>query len=617
MLNKLPTYLRTVYKLGLKNVFYVMWYRSITKVLFRKIYFPQKIQKVSGPIFLPSSSLKTISDKQKSNIIESANLILEGNFKYYAYHNIHVGKKPNWFLNPFNGYTFKNNFMHWSKIADFDDKIGDIKNIWEMSRFNWIGTLVQAYAITSDNKYLRRLNEWLIDWLENNPPNTGPNWKCGQEASIRVMNLILGQEILKSNKVTDEMNDFLEIHIDRILPTTFYAKAQNNNHGLSEGCALFLGGYFLWKNKKEKKYYFAYQKGSKLIEDQIQNLVLNDGTFAQYSIVYHRMILDLLSVLELFRREWGIQPFSESFYEKVNSAVEWFSEMIDLSTGKAPNMGGNDGTYLFNYDNKDYRDFRPSLVLVSSIFNIPIDDIIQIDHTLVNIFSLPYDFVKSGKKISKKYPEGGYVRLERDGGRAIIRIPQFNFRPQHSDALHIDIWQNGINWIRDAGSFSYALNNQELDVFSGTQGHSTVQFDNRNQMPRISRFLYGDWLKPSYLKFSYADNSVSSDYIDGEKAYHSRKICEIKNGWQVVDNISGVFNSAVVRWILRPGIWKANGYLIQCGNTSIKTSSDKIHAFKLISGKESLVYMKHTPVPILYIKFVEESTIRTDILFSK
>ena len=189
--------------------------------------------------------------------------------------------------------------------------------------------------------------------MEKNPPNTGPNWKCGQEASIRVLNLILGQEILNSNTITNNLKDYLQIHMDRIIPTRFYANAQNNNHGLSEGCALFLAGYFLWKNKKGKKYYIIYQKGLKLVEDRVQKLILDDGTFSQYSIVYHRMTLDLLSAIELLRKKWNLDPFSKTFYEKINLGIEWYSSMIDPNSGDAPNMGGNDGTYLFNYDQKE------------------------------------------------------------------------------------------------------------------------------------------------------------------------------------------------------------------------------------------------------------------------
>ena len=71
--------------------------------------------------------------------------------------------------------------------------------------------------------------------------NIGPNWKCGQEASIRIINLIVANEILGVKEETDSFINLLKIHIDRIAPTTFYAKAQDNNHGISEGIALYLG----------------------------------------------------------------------------------------------------------------------------------------------------------------------------------------------------------------------------------------------------------------------------------------------------------------------------------------------------------------------------------------
>ena len=92
----------------------------------------------------------------------------------------------------------------------------------------------------------------------------------------------------------------LETHLDRIAATTFYAEAQSNNHILSESIALLLGGYLLNKNNKKRKYHRFYQNGRKLIQRNIGKLILEDGCFAQYSIVYHRMILDLVCVVEIF-----------------------------------------------------------------------------------------------------------------------------------------------------------------------------------------------------------------------------------------------------------------------------------------------------------------------------
>ena len=63
---------------------------------------------------------------------------------------------------------------------------------------DWLIAFAQR-ARNGDQEALDQLNLWLSDWLQENPPYLGHNWKCGQEASIRVIHLacaalILGQD---------------------------------------------------------------------------------------------------------------------------------------------------------------------------------------------------------------------------------------------------------------------------------------------------------------------------------------------------------------------------------------------------------------------------------------
>ena len=608
-------YFRTVKKLGYFNVLSVIVYRVFIRSFIAKLVFSQKKKKIFTQAFFQDSNENKTSLLKNGVILQNADSILDGNILYYSYHLLNVGQTPNWFINPFNGETYKGTDQNWTKLNDFDSKLGDIKNVWELSRFNWLGTLVIAYKITQNITYLDKMNQWVQDWIEKNPQNTGPNWKCGQEASIRAINILLANEIIGSGQVPNDLNELLSIHLDRIEPTTFYAKAQDNNHGLSEGVALYLLGHFLWKKTNKHKYLSLHRKGLCLVENRVDKLIMDDGTFSQYSIVYHRMVLDLLSLLELLRQRWGIDSFSEIFYIKCNLAIEWYSEMIDLDMGNAPNMGANDGTYLFNYDQKDYRDFRPSLVLASSVFNIPIDDSFQVDHCLQTIFSLPSNFIKKEKKLSKQYSAGGYIRLERDRGKAIIRVPKYKFRPPHSDALHIDVWQDGINWIRDSGSFSYALPINEQASFSGTKGHSTIQFNGQDQMPKISRFLFGNWLEPSHILFDNKKNIMSAGYKDQNGNSHIRKVKEIGKGWEIIDDIRGDFQFAELQWILKPGKWNVNKKSVSHRIISIEFESNQNFELKLSESYESLHYMNKTIVPILEITFQINTMLKTNILF--
>ena len=91
--------------------------------------------------------------------------------------------------------------------------------------------------------------------------------------------------------------------------------------------------------------------------------------------------------------------------------------------------------------------------------------------------------------------DGGWVTLHAPEGRswACVRFPNFRFRPSHADALHFDLWSGGVNLVRDAGSFGYAATEPWQSYFPGTSAHSTVEFDGRDQMPRIGSFLFGSW----------------------------------------------------------------------------------------------------------------------------
>ena len=55
-----------------------------------------------------------------------------------------------WHLNPKSNYVYDKN-IHWSEINDFSEEQGDIKYVWENSRFNFITTLIKYDHILKQN----------------------------------------------------------------------------------------------------------------------------------------------------------------------------------------------------------------------------------------------------------------------------------------------------------------------------------------------------------------------------------------------------------------------------------------------------------------------------------
>ena len=213
--------------------------------------------------------------------------------------------------------------------------------------------------------------------------------------------------------------------------------------------------------------------------------------------------------------------------------------------------------------------------------------------------------------------DGGYAVLRNGPGFALLRLPVYRFRPGHADALHLDIWHEGINWCRDAGSYSYNTEPELLNYFPGTRAHNTVAFDDRDQMPRLGRFLFGAWLRPDELEWRPDEGFVRSGYTDYRGARHVREVKRHEHGWQVIDTISGFTKKAVIRWHLAKADWKLEGTVLSCDKVELAVSSPERFALRLVEMPESLHYLQKQLVPVLEIRCHTAGMVITTITFKE
>lgn len=594
--SRLRTLFRTALALGPINICRVALYRlSLKSRVARvcRINFPPP----SGPFFKHQPSCRSF--KPVSSWRNRAHY-----FGWYT-EPLPEDSPPDWHRNPFSGIRFRKTGSPWWRIPDFDPEFGDIKTIWEPSRFDWVLAMAQR-GICGETEELDRLNNWLEDWIRHNPPYLGPNWKCGQEASIRVMHLSMAALIACQEKSPcSGLLDLVEAHLVRIAPTIHYAVAQDNNHGTSEAAALFIGGSWLaYAGRMQGKRW--ERLGRNWLENRVCRLIEPDGSFSQYSTNYHRVMLDTLCMAEVWRQNLGREKFSAAWFERAGAAARWLAAFTDPKTGGAPNLGANDGAWLLPLTDTDYRDFKPSVQLGTVLFagrrayteKGPWDEPVR----WLGV-GLPDAAVEPEK--SKLFNDGGYAVLRRGGASAMMRFPRFRFRPSHADALHLDLWMDGENLLRDGGTYSYAEGSW-LGYFSGTAGHNTVQFDERDQMPKLGRFLFGDWLKTTdlgMLKEGRKSTLFSAGYRDRKGAFHTRWVC-LEDGKLIVkDQIGGFRKKAVLRWRLMPGAWQKEGNSVTNGRHRLTiNSSVPLARCDLARGWESLYYLKKTPVSVFEIE---------------
>lgn len=522
--------------------------------------------------------------------------------------------KPNWFYSPLTQKVFKDVETVWYKIPDFDDSVGDIKGVWEASRFDWLIKFVEYERQHQDGKALVTLDSWLNDWCEKNPAYLGPNWKCGQEASIRVMHLVTALIGLnKLNNVNDNLLSLIEIHLKRIAPTLSYAIAQDNNHGTSEAVALYIGGAVLNKMKPTKRYVDWQHLGEKWLSNRAYKLIMKDGGFSQYSVNYHRVMLDSYCLAEVVRRQLQLTAFPKKVYQRLSKATDWLYVLVQ-DNGDTPNLGANDGAKLLPIGQSDYRDFRPTIQLASTLFkrHSYYQNAESYDESLsfFDIGKLTNERVALPNK-SQFFASSGLMTRKNQKFFICFKIPKFKFRPSQCDALHLDLWFKGENVLRDGGTYSYNTTTDDLDYYSGVESHNTVQFDNHLQMPRLSRFLFASWLRP--LSMNYRKNTLSSSYKDEWGCQHSRAIKIQKKQLVITDDVQGFKDNAVLRWRLIPDQWVLQKNILSNGKITLEVHSTSALKIRMVEGRESRYYYQETSVPVLEVTAIEPTTIHTTI----
>lgn len=531
---------------------------------------------------------------------------------------------PDWLANPLSGERVASPDRGWWQIPDFDSAVGDIKLIWELSRMDWVLAFAQR-ANQGDQVSLDRLNTWLASWCEHNPPYKGPNWKCGQEASIRVMHLAMAALILGQVRMAElGLRELLRLHLQRIAHTVQYAMAQDNNHGTSEAAALFIGGSWLAALGVKEGEGWA-SAGRYWLENRAARLIGKQGSFSQYSLNYHRVMLDTLCMVEVWRQHITLPAFSERLNSRALAATEWLRHMVNPVNGDGPNVGANDGARLLQLSTTPYRDHRPTVQLAMALFAGkrayvqpgPYDHALQwlgVDRPL-EMASPTGSYVAD---------DGGFAMLRRGAVMVMLRYPRFRFRPSQADVLHLDLWLGVDNLLRDAGTYSYNSEPQWLNYFGGTAGHNTVQFDGRDQMPRLSRFLLGDWLKTERMQPLQEDDlssHFSAGYRDGQGASHHRSVSLHEAALHVVDQVQGFSHQAVLRWRLLPGDWELQQFpdgarltLSTARQFTLNVSADvPITRCELVEGWESRHYFEKTPLPVLEVEIQQAATLTTQL----
>jgi asparagine synthase (glutamine-hydrolysing) len=500
-------------------------------------------------------------DTETRNPQTTSERIAQGRFSYFSGPDADIGVPPDWHGNPFTGQRAPAD-RHWTTIGDLDN--GDIKIIWEPNRFGCVFPLVRAYWRVGDELYPELFWRLIEDWHARNPPQQGPNWKCGQEVSLRTMAWcfglygFLGSESTTAQRVS-LLGQMVAVSGQRIEANLDYALSQQNNHGISEAMGLWTIGCLFPELRSAARW---RETGCQVLETLGRELIYDDGSFAQHSVNYHRLMLhDYVWSIRL--GDLLKQPFSAELRARVGRAGEWLHQLRDASSGRLPNYGQNDGALILPLSNCDYRDFRPVVQATQYLLTgTRSHDQGPWDEDLLWLFGPDALNSPSSEQPTKDLcaTGGGYYTLRTPTSFAFTRCTSYEHRPGQADMLHVDLWWKGQNIAIDAGTYSYNELEPWNNPLAHTAYHNTVTVDGLDQMERASRFLWLPWLlgqaSPQQASqaghLSYWEGGHSGYQIREPPVSHRRGILRLGDDWWLVaDSLTGEVDHCYrLHWLL-------------------------------------------------------------------
>lgn len=556
--------------MGMRYVLFRVKHELLAKTGLLANYFPVNPKKINTislekwrgnlpPFFFYGKDIKSLKPNKTQKLADTYKAIVNNNFTFFSKEKFFLGKDYDWITNPITGYKYDIN-LHWSKIQDISETAGDIKFVWEKARFSFLMDVIRY-----DYHYSEDCSSFVFSEIESfidaNPINQGPNYKCSQEVSLRLINWTFALYYYKdAEHLTQELFDkimnsiywqihhvYHNIHFSRI--------AVRNNHALTETLLLYISGLlfpFLPDVKKWSK------KGKSWFEKEVAYQIYPDGTFLQYSMNYHRVAIQLLT-LGIRISALNKVSFKDIVVERAKKSLLFLRACSDPLSGILPNYGNNDGALFFKFTDDDYRDYRSQLNDLDMVLNNKTSNFSEGCYWL----GFENDFIKKNSQVSglAAFENGGYYIFRDKESMTFIRCGAYKDRPSQSDNLHVDIWLNGQNVFRDSGTYKYNAEKQYLDYFNGSEGHNTIAVDKKNQMTKGGRFIWYHWVKKVQASLEINDNSflfkgaIHAFKEINPNIIHKRIVKKKKdsNTWEIVDSIeSPKLHEISLFWHLNP-----------------------------------------------------------------
>lgn len=462
---------------------------------------------------------------------------------------------------------YKNNIestkCYYAKINKQEFKTyGDIKYVFEPSRFYFLPFLA-IYAIDKCNeKHLNVIQDILVSWDKANPYLNSIHWTSGIEVAIRSINLIYTHEVLSaSNKLTPRIDQLIKkliLYNYHFLKHHLSLYSSANNHLVAELSGLVvISTYF--DNKEINK---TREKWINRLYDEILNQVNGDGVNMELSTHYHAEVTD-----HFFN---ALHFISKCKINVPKNVEERFKKMFNFLNHVQYNnvntiFGDNDEGFLLNpYFDRDFSIYNSLLISASTKYNMSYNLRREFDLRNYLIFGDEFEVKNLEPNIYKDriFNSSGYAFLYDNANRVKVAFDfgdigdHISAAHGHSDIFHFTLDIDGIPILVDSGTYQYhSIYAKWREYFRSVSAHNTISVNGIDHAKQNSRMSWISKPKVTLNKYKLSQKcsfiDAETDAFKKENIIHGRKLLFNKKNQniKIFDKLNFITNNTESRMI--------------------------------------------------------------------